>query len=70
MTLTNVCDYGVETDGNKPGGLRRCHDLATLANLFVVHAFAFSGMIVADIFVCFYWFQMLNKVRSLSHKMR
>lgn len=49
MTPTNACDHGVETDGNKPGGLTLCHDLATLANLFVVHAFAFSGMIVADI---------------------
>jgi len=43
----------VETDGNKPGGLTLCHDLATLANLFVLHAFSFSfsGVIMADIFV-------------------
>jgi len=51
VTFTNVCDHGVETDGNKPGGLTLCHDLATLANLFVLHAFSFSGMIMADIFV-------------------
>lgn len=70
VTLKTVCNHGVETYGNKPRGLTLYRDLASLADLCIAHAFAFSWLIMTDIFVRLYWFQMLNKVRSLSHKMR
>lgn len=52
VTLTTVCDHGVETDGNKPGGLTLFHDLAMLANLSCMLSFSLVWLWPTYLCVC------------------